>query len=100
MSLTEKDLKSIKGLIDQSIESNNHKLIDQVKDIVDFSIDKSEQKSSIRFDKLENEIAAFRAEMHRKISDIAEMNREFLGTMNNHEQRITKLELTTNPSNN
>lgn len=101
--LTEKDLKSIKGLIDDSIESNNEKLIEQVKDIVDFAIEKSEISLTDKLtEKIEDseiglrkEISDFRTEMSREITDIGDMNREFIGKLSNHETRIRKIELKT-----
>jgi len=86
--------------VDTSIKKNNDGLIEQVKDIVDFAVEKSEIKLGERIDKLEesvteirNDLADFRGEMGQEISDIAEMNREFLAKIENHEGRINKLEL-------
>ena len=76
--------------------------LDNIKDIVEFSIEKSEQRTDLkfeginkRFEKLENELHSFREEMHREISDIASTNREFLAKLGNHETRIRKLETKT-----
>jgi len=81
MALTQKDLNNIR---------------DVVKDIVEFSIEKSERRTDLKFEKLsgefKNELHSFRAEMHREISDISENNREFLVKLDNHETRIGKLE--------
>lgn len=101
--LTEKDLKSIKGLVDESIESNNIKLIEEVRDIVDFSAEKTEISLTDKLtEKIEDsetglrkEISDFRIEMSREITDICEMNREFLDKLGDHENRIGKLELKT-----
>lgn len=77
MALTQKDLNNIG---------------DVVKDIVEFSIEKSEQRTDLKFEKLKDELHSFREEMHREISDISENNREFLAKLDNHETRIGKLE--------
>lgn len=99
MSLTEKDLKSIAKIFDEkfneNIKANNEKLIEKVKDIVDFAIEKSELKLTARIDAVASDLAEFREEMSREISDIAEMNREFITRTDNHENRIQKLELKT-----
>ena len=114
MSLTEKDLQDIKGvvkeIVDDSIEKNNDilsdKILSEVRDIVDFAIEQSEQRTDGKFDKIDKkldkledglaevkeDLVGFRAEMNREISDIAENNREFLGKLGDHEIRITKLE--------
>lgn len=99
MSLAEKDLKSIAGLIHEEIESNNA----NIQDIIDFAIEKSEIKMESNMEammdgkigKLANDLSDFRDEMHREISDIAETNRAFLAKMDNHENRIEKLEIKT-----
>lgn len=101
--LTEKDLKSIKGLIDNSIESNNEKLIDQVKDLIEFSAEKSEQRIEERMEvkmenlerRLDQKITKVVEKINREVTDIALMNREFLGKLGNHETRIGQLELKT-----
>ncbi len=83
MTLTEKDLQNIK-------------------DIIEFSIDQSERRSGLRFEKIEvkldkvsDNLADFRKEMNREISDIAETQHEFLQRFGDHEVRIKKLELKT-----
>jgi hypothetical protein len=73
MSLTEKDLENIK-------------------DIVDFSIEKSEINMT---EKIENGLVDLKKEMIREISDLAETNRAFMSKLDNHETRIDKLELKT-----
>ena len=84
MALTQKDLNNIK-------------------DIVEFSIEKSEQRTDLKFEGIDkrfeklssefkNELHSLREEMHREISDIASTNREFLAKLGNHETRIIKLE--------
>lgn len=118
MSLTEKDLQSIGNLIDtrvkktvddsfksnnaqlhdfiaDSFESNNEKLIEEVKDIIDFAIEKSEIRIVEKISKVENDLKEFQEEMNHEVGDLAEMNREFLNTLDNHEHRISKLELKT-----
>lgn len=70
MTLTEKDLLAIK-------------------DIVEFSEMRTEQKISTVAD----DLADFRAEMNREISDLAENTREALNQIGGHEVRIKKLEL-------
>jgi len=81
--LTKKDLENIKDLVEFSIVQSEHRTENR--------FDKLEG----RFDKLENEVKDFKDEIHREISDIAETNREFLAKMDNHEQRIGKLEFKT-----
>ncbi|MCX6808307.1 MAG: hypothetical protein NTW50_01395 [Candidatus Berkelbacteria bacterium] len=99
MSLTEKDLKSIKGIVkeivDDSIEQNNVTLIEQVKDVVDFAIEKSELKLTEKIENIASELSDFREEMNREISDLAETNHEFLAKFDDHDTRIVKLELST-----
>ena len=87
MALIQKDLNNIR---------------DVVKDIVEFSIEKSElrtdskfEKIDKRFEKFEDELHSFREEMHREISDITDTSREFLAKLDNHETRISKLEVKT-----
>jgi len=91
MSLTEKDLKAIEHIVVTKIEDNNDKLIEEVKDIVDFAIEKSEMKFDKRFDKIGGDIT----DMKRDIGDIIDTQREFLNYFDNHEKRITKLEVKT-----
>ncbi|MDO8443985.1 MAG: hypothetical protein Q7S80_00555 [bacterium] len=99
MTLTKKDLQSIKSLVDDSIEQNNEiisdKIIFEVKSIVDFATEKSEMKLGEKIDKVADDLADFRKEMNREISDIAETQHEFLKKFGDHEVRIKKLELKT-----
>lgn len=92
MALTDKDLKSIKvvvkEIVDDSIEKNN----EHIKDMVEFAIDKSEIKMTAKIEESKTEILDI---LGREISDLAEMNREFLDKFDNHEHRIKKLELKT-----
>lgn len=92
MALTDKDLKSIKGVIDDSIEQNNGKIIEEVKNIVEFSIEKSEQRTDLKLESMEERIVS---RINREIEDLALINREILTKIDNHEQRIGKLELKT-----
>ena len=87
MSLTKKDLNQIGELL----HINNDKLIEEVKDTVDFRLEKFELKIDGRFDKIEGEIT----DMKSDISDIIDTQREFLNYFDNHEKRITKLEVKT-----
>jgi len=76
MSLTEKDLNSIK-------------------DIVDFSIEKSELRMGERFDRIENRLDNVESEIrnvNENIDSLIETNQEFLGIFHSHEQRICMLE--------
>lgn len=101
--LDERDLKSIKvvvkDIVGESIKSNNEKMLEEIKDLIEFSAEKSEQRMEVMMDekvgKIADEFLDFRNEMHREITDIAEMNREFLGKIDNHEKRIGTLELKT-----
>lgn len=95
MALTTKDLQSIKELVDDSIEQNNEKLMVNIKDLVEFTVEKSETRLEQKIDNVSDELADFRKEMNREISDIAETNHEFLNKLGDHEVRITKLELKT-----
>lgn len=79
MTLTQKDLLAIK-------------------DIVEFSEMKMEQKISTvseKVDKVADGLTDFREEMSREVSDLAENTREALNQIGGHEVRIKKLELKT-----
>ena len=89
MTLTGKDIQSIGKLID----SNNDKMLVQIKDIVEFAIEKSELRLTEKIEKVATDVNDFRQEMHREISDIAEVNRGFLGKAHNHDVRIERLEV-------
>ena len=90
--LTKNDLQSIKEVVDGSIEQNNEKIIEEVKDIVDFAIEKSEIKMETMMDR---KIITVLEKIDREVTDLAETNREFLKKFDNHERRITKLEINT-----
>jgi len=95
MALTEKDLKSIKGLIDGSIEQNNGKLIEQVKDIVEFAIEKSEIRADEGFNKIGERFDGMDKRfdgIDREINDLIETNQAFLEKFDDHEKRISKIE--------
>jgi len=100
MSLTKKDLNDIQEV---------------VKDTVEFLIEKSEQNIEIKFDnkfeifeeKFDKKLEKLEEDFDKKldkfedrivtrinteISDIAETTREVLAKIDNHEQRIVKLE--------
>lgn len=110
MSLTENDLKNIETVIKKNS--------DDVKDTVEFLIEKSEQNLEIKFDKkfekleedFDKKLEKFEESFDNKlekledrivtrinteISDIAETTREVLAKIDNHEQRIVKLETKT-----
>lgn len=76
--------------------------LENIKDLVEFTVTQSERRLESRFDGiddridgLEKEILDFKSEIHREITDIAETNREFLDTLGSHEDRIERLELKT-----
>lgn len=84
----------------------SEKDLENIKDIVDFSVEKSEIRLGERIDNVENELKefkeeiggelrSFRQEMNREVNDLAEMNRDFLEKLGDHEHRIKKLELKT-----
>ena len=87
----EKSEANVKDIVVTSIEKSEI----NIKDFVEYSIDNSEMRMTKKIDNIANDLSEFRKEMHREISDIDEMNKEFLGTASNHETRIGKLELKT-----
>lgn len=52
MPLTKNDLKAIKEIVDTSIDNNNI----QIKDLVDFSVEKSERRLETRIEKIDLKI--------------------------------------------
>lgn len=81
MSLTEKDL-------------------DNIKDLIEFSAERSEQRLEARLETnmeamMDRKITKVIERIDREVTDIAEMNREFLSKMGDHETRIVKLEVKT-----
>ena len=87
MSLTEKDLRAIKDIVDFSIEKSEIRM--------DEKLEKLEENIDRKIDKKLVEVIA---KIDREVSDIAEMNREFLVKLDNHENRIGRLELQTSVS--
>jgi len=77
MSLTEKDL-------------------DNIKDLIEFSAEQSEQRMELKMETMmDRKITKVIERIDREVTDIAEMNREFLSKMGDHETRIVKLEVKT-----
>lgn len=75
---------------------------DVVKDIVDFAIENSEKRVEQKFvtkDDLSDSLSQFENRIvnriNREISDFAEIQRELLLKIDNHETRITKIETKT-----
>ena len=88
MSLTEKDLRAIKDIVDFSIEKSEIRM--------DVKMDRRFAEFEERIDKkIDKKIVEVVERIDREVTDIAEMNREFLGKLDNHENRIGKLELNT-----
>lgn len=85
MSLTKNDLENIQEIVR-----------DNVKDTVEFLLEKSEQRTEIKLgkelEKLEDRIVT---RINREITDTAQINREMLAKIDNHENRIEKLETKT-----
>ena len=87
MSLDKNDLKAIKSLLDEQKVT----IIEEVKDIVDFAVEKSEMK-------IMGELGGQINEIKRNIDDLIETNDEFLGIFKDHESRISHLELQSEAS--
>lgn len=95
MSLNKKDLQQIKEI---------------VRDTVDFAISKSELKTSDHFDKMDERFDKIDVKFNKidqkfvkleqglkdyidkQTDDLAEINRELISRIDNHETRITRLE--------
>jgi|GEM_PF-984548 len=85
---TEKSLeKSLKGYVDRS----NAKQELNLKDYVNFTIEKSEQRTDLKLDKMATDIK----DIKHNIEDMIETNQKFLEVLGNHEGRIQKLETAT-----
>lgn len=67
--------------------------LQNIKDIVDFSIKKSELRMDKKFNAIDERFDKIESTIGREVSDLAAMNREFLAKIDNHEERLTKLEL-------
>lgn len=92
MSLTKKDLNDIQVIVKDTVEF----LIEKSEQQTDFKFDKRLEKFEIGFDKklvkFEDRIVT---RINREISDISETTREILAKIDNHENRIVKLETKT-----
>lgn len=74
----------------------NEKDLESIKDIVEFAIEKSEQRMELKFDKKLDEVEErIVTKINREITDIAETSRAFLAKIENHEHRIGRLETKT-----
>ncbi|MEK7096548.1 MAG: hypothetical protein AAB881_01160 [Patescibacteria group bacterium] len=71
----------------------NQKDLTDIKDIVEFVIEKSELRMEKMMDEKLTKVAdRLEKKIDREIGDIAETNRAFLDKLDNHETRIGKLE--------
>jgi len=113
MSLTKNDLQAIEGLLDRKLDEKLEEkleekldkklaeqrisIIEEVKDLIDFRAEQTEQKLETRLgariDSLENKMDRGFQKVDREIDDLIEMNREFINKFDNHEKRIVKLEV-------
>jgi len=96
--LDKKDLQAIGYLIKNNIEANN----ENVKDMIDFAVEKSEirikNELGAEIKEIKNEVKEIKNEIEeidRNINYMIKTDQEFLKIFNNHETRIEKLEIKT-----
>lgn len=103
MALGNNDLKAIKNIVNEAVDSRVTKSETYLKDYVDFSIEKSVQQTNSRIESLEesldNKLKAQEEKIvtsiNREISDLAEniglvINK--VDQIDNHEKRIVYIE--------
>lgn len=92
MALNEKDLLAIKDLVEFSNENLKQEIVRELTDT------KSEM-SAIFDEKLEKRLEETKLEImdviHREVSSISDVNRRYTEQLDNHEERITKIETKT-----
>lgn len=88
MALDKNDLKAIKQIVSEEVDSRATKTETYLKDYVGFAIEKSEQKMEAKFDEMGADIK----EIKRNIDDMIETDNAFLGYLGNHEKRIVRVE--------
>ncbi|MFA7253664.1 MAG: hypothetical protein WC107_03840 [Patescibacteria group bacterium] len=84
--LDKSDIKIIKTLLAEQKDG----IIEEVKDIVDFAIEKSESKMNDRFDKVDqrfDQVDVRLDKMDQSISDLAETDQYILDHLNKHEKK-------------
>ena len=82
--LDKSDIKTIKGLLSEQLSEQKEGIIEEVKDIVDFAIEKSGMRTNDKLNKID-----------REINDLIETNQEFLTRLGDQEGRIRQLEVKT-----
>jgi archaellum component FlaC len=78
--------------------SLTNKDLENIKDIVEFAIDQSEQRTDAKFDKIDarfDSIDTKLKKMDRDIEDIIETQGEFLNILGRHDTEIKKLQIKT-----
>lgn len=106
MALDKNDLKAIEKIVEKTVDKRVGKSEEYLKDLVEFSIERTEQKFEARFDKIDkkfdkiddrfDQIDKRFDRVDREIGDLIKTNQHFLKIFDNHEKRIIHVETKLN----
>jgi chromosome segregation ATPase len=102
MALDKNDLKAIKQIVSEEVDSRAAKTEAYLKDYVEFAVEQSEVKMKARFDKVDqrfdkvdqrfDKVDQRFDKVDREINDLIKNDQEFLDRLSSHEKRIVCLE--------